>query len=434
MTMASTDELAPPRRVVPLPPVRLPDALATDRTHSVPLRWVITRALMLMVLARGEGGVVSDTSYYGTALHTLFAENASLHSTLIEYPLPVLLVMMPQYLLASENMLAFGVLFASTMLLVDAAFTYALWRSNGRRRGYATNLWLWFLPALGPLAYFRFDLVPAVLAGTAILVATRRPAVSGALTAFGAALKLWPAIMLPVFLLRRENRRPVLAGFLTTGIVIAAGTLLLGGISRTLSPIRWQEQRGLQIESVTASPLMFLRSFSPTTWPLRVSRFKSYEIFGWGVHAALLLTTALTALGIALLALLWWRAHRLPTVPVEVMGWLFLATALVVTVANKALSPQYILWLGGPLAGLAALTVSRPVRHASTVLLAIAVMTHMIFPLTYGNLTNQSWKTYYAGGLLFTRNAFLVYLTFYACRQVWRLTAVSGIRTAERSS
>ena len=420
--MASTDELAE-RRVMFLPPLRLPGALATDRTHSVPLRWVITRALMLMLLGRGENGVVSDTSYYGTALHGLFAENATLHNTLIEYPLPVLSVMLPQYFLGGQNLLAFGVLFATSMLLVDATFTYALWRSDGRRRGYATNLWLWFVPCVGPLAYFRFDLVPAVLAGTAILVAARRPAAAGALTAFGAALKLWPAIMLPVFLLRRSGRRRVLAGFVVTGAAIGAVALALGGISRTLSPIRWQSERGLQIEAVSASPVMFARSFSPTTWPLRVSRYKSYEVFGWGVHALLALTTVLTVVGIAVLGWLWWRAHRLSVVPVEVTGWLFLATALVVTVANKALSPQYILWLGGPLTGLAALNTSRPVRHAAMVLLTIAVLTHLIFPITYGNLTNQSWQTYYAGTLLLARNALLVYLSVYTCRQVWRLTA-----------
>lgn len=421
--MASADELAENRRIILLPPMRLPAALATDRTHSIPLRWIATRALMLMLLARGEQGVVSDTSYYGSALHTLFIENASLHSTLIEYPLPVLLVMVPQFLIAGANLLAFGVLFALSMLLVDASFTYALWRTDGRRRGYATNFWLWFVPCLGPLAYFRFDLVPAVLAGTAILLAVRRPAVAGTLTAFGAALKLWPAIMLPVLLLRRANRRPALIGFLSFGIVIAVATVAVGGLSRTLSPIRWQTERGLQIESVAASPLMFLRSFAPRTWPLRVSRFKSYEVFGPWVHAALLATTALIVLGIGLLALLWWRARRADTVSVEVLGWLFVATALVITIANKALSPQYILWLGGPLAGLAGHTSNRPVRRAAVILLVIAIMTHLIFPISYVNLTTHSWKSYYAGSLLVARNVLLVYLTYFACRRVWALTA-----------
>ena len=89
-------------------------------------------------------------------------------------------VLLPQFLLGFGNQVAFTILFALSMLAVDAAFTGLLWRADGRRRGDATNLWLWFVPALGPLAYFRFDLVPAVLAGGAVLAAIRRPAMAGA--------------------------------------------------------------------------------------------------------------------------------------------------------------------------------------------------------------------------------------------------------------
>ena len=136
----------------------------------------------------------------------------------------MLLVLLPQFLLGVLNQVAFIILFALSMLLVDAAFTALLWRGDGRRRGDAVNLWLWFVPAIGPLAYFRFDLVPAVLAGGAVLAAIRRPRLAGVLTALGAALKLWPVVMLPTFLLRRADRRPVLIGFLATGV-------LVGGLS-----------------------------------------------------------------------------------------------------------------------------------------------------------------------------------------------------------
>ena len=61
--------------------------------------------------------------------------------------------------------------------------------------GEAVTFWLWFVPLIGPTAYFRFDLVPAVLAGGAVLALMRRPALCGVLTAIGAALKLWPAII-----------------------------------------------------------------------------------------------------------------------------------------------------------------------------------------------------------------------------------------------
>ncbi len=429
--MASTNRLAAAHHLSFLPPLRLPPALATDRTHSIPLRWIATRALMLMLLASYEQAVVSDTSYYGQRLHTLVTDG-SLHNTLIEYPLPVLLVMFPQFLLAGYNQLGFGILFAVSMLAVDAFFTFTLWRADGRRRGDATNFWLWFVPCIGPLAYFRFDLIPAALAGTAILVAARRPATSGALTAFGAGLKLWPAIMLPAFLLRRTDRRSVVIGFVVTGLVLGLGSLLLGGISRTLSPIRWQSQRGLQIEAVIDSPLILARSFHSTTWPLRVSRFQSWEIFGPLVGVAIALTTVFTALGLILLAVLWLRARAQDVVPVQTLSWLFFATALIVTITNKALSPQYILWLGGPLAGLASRAPGdRAVRKATTLLLVIAFMTQLIFPIYYADITSQSWRSIYGSSLLVARNVLLVYLTYFACKQVWNSTHRSTADSAE---
>src|SRR6185437_3089572 len=208
----------------PVLPVRprlaLPAAVIAQGRTAIALRWVLSRALVLTIMVFAhESDVTGDVKYYATSLHQLF-HGAGLHNTLQEYPLPVFAVLLPQFLIGFGNQVAFTLLFALSMLALDAGFTTLLWRADGRRRGDATNLWLWFVPALGPLSYFRFDLVPAVLAGGAVLAAIRRPAWAGALTALGAALKLWPVVMLPTFLIRRADRRPVLVGFLSTGIVV----------------------------------------------------------------------------------------------------------------------------------------------------------------------------------------------------------------------
>ena len=42
------------------------------------------------------------------------------------------------------------------MLAVDATFTWLLWRVTGRQGSAAVTFWMWFVPAMGPLAYFRF--------------------------------------------------------------------------------------------------------------------------------------------------------------------------------------------------------------------------------------------------------------------------------------
>ena len=421
MTSSSVVRRRPSRQL------ELPEAIVAEGGHAIALRWLLSRALTLAILVFGhESEVTGDVKYYARSLHQLF-EGGGLGSTLQEYPLPVFLVILPQFLLGFLNEVAFSILFALSMMLVDAVFTGFLWRGDGRRRGDATNLWLWFVPAIGPLAYFRFDLVPAVLAGGAVLAAIRRPALAGGLTAFGAALKLWPAVMLPTFLIRRGDRRRVLAGFLVTGLLIGGIALALGGVSRTLSPLRWQSARGLQIESIAATPLMLARMVHPVgTWDVRISKYKAFEIFGPGVHLTSQLTSVLTVLGGLLLVVLWWRAHW-ASPSAATLGWIFLATALIVTVTNKTLSPQYLLWLGGPVAALAVRSPADPaVRTFARVLLVTAVATQLVFPVGY----NALLKTHSFMPLvtldLAARNLLLLWLTWYAVRQVWIQTRRPG--------
>ncbi|MBV9592565.1 MAG: DUF2029 domain-containing protein, partial [Actinobacteria bacterium] len=188
--------------------MRLPQELRGTSGRSIALNWVVTRALVLTLLVTIESSVTGDVAYYARSMHSLF-HGGSIREVLQEYPLPVLAVMLPQYLLSILNPLAFAMLFCVSMLAVDGAFTWLLWRLGDRHHNAAVRFWLWFVPALGPISYFRFDLIPAMLAGAAVLAAVRRPKWSGALTAVGAALKLWPALMLPTFLLERGDRKRV---------------------------------------------------------------------------------------------------------------------------------------------------------------------------------------------------------------------------------
>ncbi|HET6210092.1 MAG TPA: glycosyltransferase 87 family protein [Jatrophihabitans sp.] len=407
------------------PRLALPAAVIAEGRSAIMLRWVLSRALVLTIMVFAhESDVSGDVTYYATSLHQLF-HGAGLHNTLQEYPLPVFAVLLPQFLLGLGNQVAFTILFAISMLVIDAGFTALLWHGDGRRRGDATNLWLWFVPALGPLSYFRFDLVPAVLAGGAVLAAIRRPALAGALTALGAALKLWPAVMLPTFLIRRGDRRAVLAGFFSTGILVGGLALALGGLRRTLSPLHWQAARGLQIESVLATPLMLARAVHPVgVWTIRLSKYKAFEIFGAGSRLLITLSSVLTVLGGLLLITLWRRALRLGTPSAETLGWLFLATALIVTVTNKTLSPQYLLWLGGPVAALA---VRAPADHAvrsfGRVLMVTALATQFTFPIGYNALLKTHSLMPLVALDLALRNTLLVWLAWYAVRQVWRQTA-----------
>jgi hypothetical protein len=390
------------------------------------LTWLVSRAATLVVLGLAGGPVTGDVFYYARSLQTI-VQDRSVHVTLQEYPVPVLGIMLPQYVLGAFNTVAFAFLFAGSMLAVDATFTWFLWRMTGRRRSPAVTFWLLFVPAMGPLAYFRFDLVPAVLAGAALLAVVRRPRWTGVLTGLGVVLKLWPVVMLPMYLLRRSGRRPVVTWFALTCVSIGAVSLLIGGLRRLVSPLHWQAARGLQIESVPAVPLMLARSVHPHgVWDIRTSRYKATEIFGPGVDAMIIVSTVATVAGLVVLGWLWLRAWRLGSaVPLATLGWLILAAAAVVTVTNKTLSPQYVLWLGGPLAALLVFAPDDPdVRRAARLLLVLSVLTQVIYPIGYSRLVIVGWQTAPMTVLLAARDALLVWLAWMACAQVWRRTAM----------
>ncbi len=426
--MATTELARPPDETEPAKPVsvrRLPFPIefSAPGGRSVALVWLATRSAILLVLGAVGGPVTGDVLYYGRSMHSLFA-GGSIRETLQEYPVPVLGVMLPQFLLGALNTVAFAFLFVASMLVLDAGFTRLLWLATGRRSSPAVTFWLWFVPAMGPLAYFRFDLVPAVLAGAALLTATRRPGWTGALTAVGVGLKLWPAVMLPVFLLRRAGRGLVLGWFALTCVVLVGASLLAAGPARLVSPLHWQSARGLQIESLPAAPLMLARALHPHhIWAIRTSKYKATEMFGAGVHVMLLISTVATLGGLLLLAWLWWRARARHDVSLVTLGWLILAAAAIATITNKTLSPQYVLWLGGPVAALAVFAPhDAAVRKAVRILLLASVLTQLIYPIGYARLVNVGWYTFPMTVLLALRNCVLIWLTCLACAQVWRLT------------
>lgn len=401
---------------------------------------------MLAVLATLEGFVVGDVVYYWRKISALF--DVGLASTLNEYPTPVTWFLWLPYGATGGGKAGYLAAFILLMLLLDGAFTWAVWRA-GRRHDSgieggalecrATNLgavdfWLVFVLLIGPLSYLRFDILPAVLAGGALLAARRRPWVTGALTGLGAAVKLWPALLIPAFLAHKPSRKAAGWSFLGVGVGLAVVSLLTGGWARLVSPLRWQSGRGLQIESIWATPLMLARAFRPHEWSVDMSRFQAYEIFGAGVTSLLWLSETATVVGLLAIVALYLRAFHRTSPSAIGIGLVILATVAIMTITNKTLSPQYLLWMGGPMAAL--LVLGRDARtedrqalgRMAIQLLALALLTQLVYPLLYDGFLGRQGHLMLVVSTLVTalRNVALVLFTVSVCRQAWRGFAAPG--------
>jgi Glycosyltransferase family 87 len=389
-------------------------------------RWVATRLITGLLLVP-ESLIFGDVRYYARQLDALFGP-AGVQDVLREYPAPALAVFVPPWWLAGGNRIAYVVTFVLLMVAVDAAFSAALWRAAKRRPAPGVRLWLLLAPLLGPLVFTRFDLVPATLAGAAVLaLAASRPAGAGLLTAAGAAVKLWPAGLLPALLIPRAGRARLLAGFGAGVIVALGGTLLICGSSRLVSPLTWQDERGLQIESFFAVPLLWARAVQPSRWDVEYTRFFAYQIEGPGTGVLIRLSTLATIAAVVLLAWLWWRCMRSPADrgadPVTLAGLLSIAIACLLVMTNKTLSPQYLLWVGGLLAAVGCIRPAEPtVARMSALLLATCLVTQVIYPLAYHSVTEQSWTNVFGAALLTTRDGLLVAVAVVAVRRLHTLT------------
>ena len=398
--------------------------------RMIVIGWLITRVLMLGILAGFERFVVGDVFYYHRKINALFT--AGLDRTLYEYPTPVVWILALPYGAAFGSRVGYLIAFIVLMLALDAVFTYALWRSTGRRHDTSIDFWLIFVLLIGPLSYLRFDMLPAVLAGGALLAARHKPWVTGALTGLGAAVKLWPALLIGAFLSYRSDRRPAGLAFVIVGFGLALISLIFGGWARLISPLTWQSDRGLQIESIWATPLMLARAASPDQWLVDISQYQAYEIFGPGVDAWIVISNIATLLGLTMIILLTIRAFRHNGSTPVAIGFVVVATVAIMTITNKTLSPQYLLWLGGPMAALMVLRPNASVDEQPAInrmagqLLVLALLTQLVYPLLYDGYLGRSGQMMIILSTVVTaiRNLALVVFTVEACWLAWRMLAV----------
>lgn len=396
--------------------------------------WVVTRGVVVLLYAGPQHWVSGDVTYFADSLRSLPAQGAA--GTMREYPLGGVAVLAVPWLLAQPlggGLETYGRLLLVLALAADAAFTVLLHRHGGEARNASLAVWLLGVPLLGATALARFDIVPGVLAGVALLLLGRRPGLAALAAALGAAVKLWPALLLPAMAGHRPGRGPVVRVAMAVAVVVVAGTAAVAGWGRLVSPLAFQSGRGLQIESVVASPAMVGWVVSPESFTVSYGPAHAFEVTGPGAAALVHLSTALTALVAVGMLLLWWRLWRAGAT-VQAVCWASLAAVTGFMVSSRVLSPQYLLWLLPMAAAAVAVAGRRPagqVRWAAGLLVA-TLLTQLEFPVFYGDLVGRHPGSGWAVAVLVGRNAVLVLLCGAAARCAWRATAQRGIALARQ--
>lgn len=410
--------------------------LARPGYRRVLLAWLGTRTLLMLFATTAlpwfsHGAVLGDVTIYRGWAHVLASGTYPVHDTQWQYPPAAALVfLVPQALthLGLSYVLGF---FVFALAADFAVFTLLLGHTDRDAAAddahpHLTGVWVWVVGgfAMGPILLMRYDVIVTALAVGGLLAAPAasssvRWSVRGALIGLGTMVKAWPGTLVLGLPPRGPGRRALAWAVGTAAVVTGALSLSLTGAFSFLSG---QSNRGIEVESVLATPFMVLHWFG---YPVKVVHaYGSFQLSGPGVSAVASFAELLTVVGVGIV--LWWRLLRFRPrcwTPALMYDTAF-TVVLVLVVTSRVLSPQYLIWL----LGLAAivLTENGPLRRATVLArpawLAVCcvLISQFEFPILFGEVMNgQFWGT----ALVALRNLVLVCACVQALRALWQAGA-----------
>jgi hypothetical protein len=332
-------------------PVRHARRQATSRGRQLLALWAVWLVSRLFIVAQVgiwdsvNGPGYQDVNFYeATSNHLADTGTMPVGDSWQYPPLAAFLFLVPR--LSPDYFLGFVVL----MLLCDAAAVVMLSsRSNGLS---LVGAWYWvlLLTTLSSFPVLRFDLLTAVTAVAALLLAQRRPFLSGLALGAGVMLKLWPVVTV----LGEWNRRRLVimfGGFL----VVAASSLLaaaafFGDQSGFLAN---QAGRGLQVESVGATPWQLHEMITGNVVE-PAQRNGTNEVdsdvadqVAAGLQVATLAAVVLVAGWAVARDRLIRRHGRADLQDIAVGRDAAFAATLLAMITNGTLSPQFLMWIVG---------------------------------------------------------------------------------------
>jgi hypothetical protein len=372
------------------------EVAGVGRPSRVLKRWRgARRPIVLLVVvgvvwaAASRKGAASDVALYE---HYARAALSSpwFHSMPREYPASALGIFLAPMALPVPYALGFVLLAAvgglALVLSSDGLARYPGWT---RRTCY------YLLIGTVAVAFARYDVFPALAAILAVEGARReRWGRAWAWAVLGGALKLFPFLLLPGFLVieRAQTGRWALRRVGATCGAVAILTVAQVSVSpkSVLSPLRYQLDRGFELSSLQGSASFILDPLH-AYW---IGGFGSIEVVGRGATAISIVTTVVT-LGAMLVVWVLARRGQLSVVAVS------LAVLSLAVFSEKSFAPQYLIWL-------VPFWAYWPMRKGWV---AAALLTTLVYPVLYAEAHAWGPGFYLPTAIAGVRNVVLVLAT-----------------------
>jgi hypothetical protein len=407
--------------------------------------WLWTRGVLLMftydvIPYISHSDIIGDVKTYNHWSQVFPQGRFPENDPMWQYPPGAALVIMAPRTLRNLTGMSYYSAFYLLAILADfitfLMVVYSSWRTAQRRgadRVDYTGSWAYVAAIfmLGPIVVGRYDIIVTMIAAAALVTTGGSAAAAwrlrGAAIGIGALVKLWPAALAVGLPKRVDGRRALV----WTALGAALPTLgLMAVLPGSLGFLTEQHDRGLEVESVLATPFLLARHIG--YHGVIKHQYGAFEITGPWIHEISAFCMMLTLAGFAWL--MWWR-HRANLVPGRWSTALYYDAALVAVmiavITSRVLSPQYLVWV----VGLIALCLTlKPLGKYGTalagpcwLLLGAISVTQVEFPLLFSRLVHGGWL---AALFVTGRNALLVAATLWAASALWRASVPAPATTA----
>jgi hypothetical protein len=393
---------------------------------AIVLAFIATRAVLVVLAGNPllygptHAKITGDVDLYAGYARQILRGWVPYRDVHIEYPPGSL----PFFLLPrlTTHWIDYRTAYVAWMLALDALGLWGLVRLAKRWGSWwGPVAWVGLLTLLGPIAYVRLDLIPAVALVWAVeRMANRRYLTAGVLFGLGAIVKVYPAFLLPIAVAATigwARRKRMLTGFvLAAGLPVVAFLPWFGGLWQSVAG--YHSSRRVQVESLWGALLMSAHQVGLSAHTIH--EFGAFDVLS---PATGLMKMASTLVSFALLGVVVVMSIRIArrgpgasarlaaVAPTASFGFLVLMTG-----TGKVFSPQYMVWLVGA-AAIVVLWDRRDVRLVFGLLAPACLLTQVVFPFEYTSLLRGHLL---GTALLVARDTLVLLLGFAISRRAWR--------------
>lgn len=367
------------------------------------------------------GEVTRDYFQYADAIFNGVLPFHTFNDMNWEYPPLSYLVMIPPRFFCNDP-ITYAYLYMAFITLIIIA---GLWlvRSFALKFGFnaKTTMLLYVVAAVILNSYFfeKIDVVVALVALAAIyMYLSGKYTYAFVLLAFGMMVKLYPAILFPVFIVPmlasgkyKESLKQIAVFFGAVALMIIP--FIIWSPDHFLNFITYHNARGLQIESLAASIVMVAEMFG-LTWTYTTNSFFSFNIEGGPTHILASISFPLMAVAMLVFLVLYFlhcRGLDEDERP-KTIAWASLIMLLIFIIPNKVFSAQYMDWIVLMVLPMAVCFDSGKMRVPYILLLLTMFMT-CLFMADYGGICYHDPLVVL---ILFMRNILIVLLLLVVAR------------------